>query len=219
MTLVEGMYALAEEQGYDIDDFPLNHAESLSACLPNGHCTIALDRAQLKGQSDELIKLAHELGHCETMSFYNQKSSADIRGRHEERANRWMYRKLVPREELFCLLEEHRELYEISEYFGVPEQIVIAAYEYYRVASFEEPKQPNIVNLTVPTAEPIKSQPITLESYFEQGLMFMSVEEFNQHKEAARRWMAAQRSIAQQKLPSGYERTRRGNIVCIDIWK
>lgn len=218
MTLVEGMYALAEEQGYDIDDFPLNHTESLSACLPNGHCTIALDRAQLKGQSDELIKLAHELGHCETKSFYNKNSPADIRGRHEERANRWMYRKLVPREELFALLKDQRDLYEIAEYFGVSERVVAAAYEYYRVASIDKLAHPTVEKLTMPTAEPIKQQPITLDSYFEQGLMFMSVEEFNQRKEAARRWMAAQRSIA-QKLPSGYERTRRGNIVCIDIWK
>ena len=220
MTLVEGMYALAEEQGYDIDDFPLNHTESLSACLPNGHCTIALDRAQLKDQLDELLKLTHELGHCETRSFYNNNSPADIRGRHEERANRWMYRKLVPREELFALLQDQRDLYEIAEYFGVPEQLVASAYEYYRIAPIDESKQqPAVEKLTVPTAEPIKQQPITLESYFEQGLMFMSVEEFNQRKEAARRRIAAKRSIEQQKLPSGYERTRRGNIVCIDIWK
>ncbi|KAF5044681.1 hypothetical protein DSECCO2_489160 [anaerobic digester metagenome] len=219
MTPVEGMYAIAEEQGYDIDDFRLNHTESLSACLPDGRCTIAIDRAKLKGQLDELVKLAHEIGHCETRSFYNDKSPADVRGRHEERANRWMYRQLVPREELFCLLEEQRDLYEIAEYFGVTEEVVTAAYEYYRIVPTDEPKQPAVEKLTVPTAEPIKQQPITLESYFEQGLMFMSVEEFKQYKEASRRRLAARRSIAQQKLPSGYVRNRAGHIVCIDIWK
>ena len=84
------------------------------------------------------------------------------------------------------------------------------------VAAAERLAGSNVIELPV---EPIKPPPITLDSYFEQGLMFMSVEEFNQRKEAARRWMAAQRSIAQQKLPSGYERTRQGHIVCIDIWK
>lgn len=218
MTLVEGMYALAEQQGYDIDDFALHKAESVSACLPNGRCTIALDRAQLKGLSDELIKLAHELGHCETRSFYNAHSRADIRGRHEERANRWMYRRLIPREKLFALIDEHRSLYEIAEYFGVPERIVTAAYEYYRVAPVEQPTQ-SAVDMVLPTAEPIKPQPITLESYFERGLMFMSIEEFQQRKEAARRRSAARRSVAQQKLPSGYTRNRDGYIVCLDIWK
>lgn len=218
MTLVEGMYALAEQQGYDIDDFALHKAESVSACLPNGCCTIALDRAQLKGQSDELIKLAHELGHCETRSFYNAHSPADIRGRHEERANRWMYRRLIPRENLFALIDEHRSLYEIAEYFGVPERIVTAAYEYYRVAPVEQPTQ-SAVDMMLPTAEPIKPHPITLESYFERGLMFMSIEEFQQRKEAARRRSAARRSVAQQKLPSGYTRNRGGHIVCLDIWK
>lgn len=219
MTLVEGMYALAEQQGYDIDDFALHKAESVSACLPNGCCTIALDRAQLKGQSDELIKLAHELGHCETRSFYNKKSPADVRGRHEERANRWMYRRLVPREELFFLLEEQRDLYEMAEYFGVPEQIITAAYEYYRVAPVERSTQSAVEDMALPTAEPIKPPVITLESYFEQGMMFMSMEEFQQRKEAARRRMAARRSVAQQKLPSGYTRDRGGHIVCLDIYK
>ncbi len=219
MTPVEGMYALAEEQGHDISDIPLQYTESFSILMRDGSCAIAIDRSQLKNRTDELIKIAHEIGHCETKSFYNKKSPSDIRGRHEERANRWMYKKLVPREELFSLLEDRRDLYEIAEYFGVTEQVVTAAYEYYRIAPIEEPKQPVVEKLTVPTAEPIKQPPITLESYFEQGLMFMSVEEFNQRKEAARRRIAAKRSVEQQRLPSGYVRNRAGHIVCIDIWK
>lgn len=219
MTPVEGLYALAQEQGYDIDDYPLHNAESLAARLPNDHCSVAIDRTQLKSQSDELIKLAHELGHCETRSFYNAKTPTDLRGRHEERANRWMYRRLVPREELFCLLEQKRDLYEIAERFGVPERIITAAYEYYCIAPVEPPKVPAAQELTLPTAERVKTQPITLENYFEQGLMFMSVEEFRRRKEDARRQMAARRSIAQQKLPAGYTRNRGGHVVCLDIWK
>ncbi|GEM_PF-739679 len=67
--------------------------------------------------------------------------------------------------------------------------------------------------------EPIKPPVITLESYFEQGLMFMSAEEFRQRKEAARRRFSARRSVAQQKLPVGYIRNRDGQVVCLDIWK
>ena len=86
---------------------------------------------------DELVKFAHELGHCETKSFYNKESLTNIRGRHEERANRWMYLKRVPRKELFALIEEQRDLYEIAEHFNVPEQNVADAYEYYRVAPMD----------------------------------------------------------------------------------
>ncbi len=68
-------------------------------------------------------------------------------------------------------------------------------------------------------AEPIRPPVITLESYFEQGLMFMSVEEFKKRKEAARRRGLARRSVAQQKLPPGYIRNRGGQIVCLDVWK
>lgn len=219
MTPVEEMYTLAEEQGHDVSDIPLQYTESFSILMKDGNCAVALDRSKLKSQTDELIKLAHELGHCETGSFYNKKSPADVRGRHEEQANRWMYRRLVPRKELFCLLEEQRDLYEIAEYFGVPEQVITAAYEYYRLAPIENTAQPIVEELTVPTSVPIKPPVISLEGYFEQGLMFMSVEEFKQRKEAARRRSAAKRSVAQQKLPSGYTRNRGGHIVCLDIYK
>lgn len=67
--------------------------------------------------------------------------------------------------------------------------------------------------------EPIKPPVITLEGYFEQGLMFMSVEEFKQRKQAAGRRFLARRSVAQQRLSSGYIRNRDGHIVCLDIWK
>lgn len=67
--------------------------------------------------------------------------------------------------------------------------------------------------------EPIKPPIITLESYFEQGLMFMGAEEFKQRKQAARRRFLARRSLAQQELPSGYTRNRDGHIVSLDIWK
>lgn len=67
--------------------------------------------------------------------------------------------------------------------------------------------------------EPIRPPVITLDSYFEQGLMFMGVEEFTQRKQAAYRRLLARRSVARQKLPTGYIRNREGHIVCLDIWK
>ena len=35
------------------------------------------------------MKLAHELGHCCTGSFYNQWATADCRRRHENVADKW----------------------------------------------------------------------------------------------------------------------------------
>ncbi len=72
--------------------------------------------------------------------------------------------------------------------------------------------------MTLPT-EPIKPPVITLEGYFEQGLMFMSAEEFKRRKQASRRRFLARRSVAQQRLPPSYVRNRDGHIVCLDICK
>ena len=39
---------------------------------------------------------AHELGHCETGSFYNRYAKLDVRQQHENRADKWAIRRLVP---------------------------------------------------------------------------------------------------------------------------
>ena len=65
---------------------------------------------------------AHELGHCETGAFYNRYAARDIRQKHENRANKWAYKKLVPEDELKqAFLQGYHEPWELAEYFGVTE--------------------------------------------------------------------------------------------------
>lgn len=134
MTELASLYALAERDGIRVERFPLPRTESLSLMDREGNCYIALDPAGLHGSVDEKMKLSHELGHCETGSFYCRSSKCDLRARHEVRALRWQIKKLIPRKELEEALQSGcTQAWELAERFGVTEAFVKAAVAYYRV--------------------------------------------------------------------------------------
>lgn len=115
------LYSLAEREGIDIDEFPMDNHISFSLMDPEDlSCYIAVDPLKLTSRQQERQVLSHELGHCETGSFYNRFAACDIRKRHENRADKWSIKHLIPKEELdeavsagFC------EVWELAEYFDV----------------------------------------------------------------------------------------------------
>lgn len=85
----------------------------------------------LESVSEEKVKLAHELGHCETGAFYNRYSPFDLREKHERTANRWAVKKLVPKSELVTLLKKGYERWELAEHFEVTEDFINLAIRMY----------------------------------------------------------------------------------------
>ena len=80
------------------------------------------------------MHLAHELGHCVTGSFYNTYSAADIRKKHEIRADRRAAAWLVPVEELKSAIRSGiTEIWSLAEYFDVTEDFLRNAVENYSV--------------------------------------------------------------------------------------
>ena len=133
MTDLLDLYNLAETHGTQVYWFDLDEAESLSMPLPDGSCAVAMDPWRLPTAADETVKLAHELGHCETGSFYNRYAACDVRQKHENRANKWAYEKLVPEDELWrAICRGYREPWELAEYFGVTEAFMRGAMDYYQ---------------------------------------------------------------------------------------
>jgi len=120
-----GLYRLADQDGIAVDCFDLHSREALSVMDADGCCYIAIDPFQLRSEGDEREKLAHELGHCETGSFYNQWAAADIRQRHENHADKWAIKKLVPQDELEKAVSDgYTEVWELAEHFGVTESFM-----------------------------------------------------------------------------------------------
>jgi Zn-dependent peptidase ImmA (M78 family) len=84
-----------------------------------------MDPLQIETAAQERVHLAHELGHCETGSFYNLYSSLDIREKQEKRADLWAVRRLVPADEFrFALSRGIVEIWELAEYFDVTEDFI-----------------------------------------------------------------------------------------------
>ena len=130
------LYNLANEHGIDVYWLNMEAAECLSVVLEDGSCAIAMDPWRMSTLADEKVKLAHELGHCVTGALYNRYAARDLRQKHELRANRWAYKKLVPEDELIEAFHQgYREFWELAEYFDVPEPFLREALEYYKVAA------------------------------------------------------------------------------------
>lgn len=99
-----------------------------------GACYIGMDPFQIETTAQERVHLAHELGHCETGSFYNAYADLDIRGKQEKRADCWAVARLVPADELeYAVNCGMVEIWELAEYFNVTEDFVRKAAEIYSI--------------------------------------------------------------------------------------
>ncbi len=127
---LHSLYKIAEQDKIDIFSFDMSECESFSL-LSDDNCYIAIDPFKLKNSAEEKVKLAHELGHCETGSFYNRFSKLDVREKHERRANKWAIKKLVPEDELKKACTVCRCRFELAEHFGVTEDFMQKAIDYY----------------------------------------------------------------------------------------
>lgn len=126
------LYAYAEQQGIDVDWFNMLQTSSLSLPLPDGSCCIAIDPWKMDTLADETVSLAHELGHCETGSFYNRWAKLDLCQKHENRADKWAIRRLIPEDELDQAVADGCEnLCSLAEHFGVTEQFMKKAVCWY----------------------------------------------------------------------------------------
>lgn len=132
-TRTTDLYEIAEKSGTEIICCDLPRTCSVSAMSCTGVCYIGMDPFQIETTAQERVHLAHELGHCETGSFYNAYSALDIREKQELRADRWAVARLVPARELeYALSLGLAEVWELAEYFNVTEEFILRAVEIYR---------------------------------------------------------------------------------------
>ena len=132
MNLTE-LYALADSDNIIIDEFPMLSRKAFSIMDLDGDCCVAIDPFQLESSQEERIVLAHELGHCETGSFYNRFAACDVRKRHENRADKWSFNHLVPKDELDeAVSAGFSEVWDLAELFDVPCEYMARAIHWYQ---------------------------------------------------------------------------------------
>ncbi len=130
MTRLSEMYRKAEELEIQVLQLPMASLQAVST--PDNFIGIDPDKLE---DREELVCLAHEMGHCATGSFYTSETPILDRTRLEQRADRWAIRQLVPLEELKSLLRSGECRWdEAAEHFQVTEDFMRKAVAFYRDA-------------------------------------------------------------------------------------
>lgn len=95
---------------------------------------VCLDWSLIGRDRERAICLSHELGHIMTGSLYSVSDTWLDRCRAEVRAERWEIRRLIP-EHAFsaCLASGLSEPWELAEFFGVPEDLILKAARLYNM--------------------------------------------------------------------------------------
>ena len=98
-----------------------------------GNYAIFLDFSKI--QSTRLLRgvCYHEMGHVATGALHKVDSPYELAERSEYRANRWAAQHYLTVQDFRqAFADGCRELWELSEYFELPERDVQAALEYWR---------------------------------------------------------------------------------------
>lgn len=124
MTLEE-LYDLAQSENIDIYATALPNTQSVSIMNDDLNCYIGLDYSLIHSTAEEKRKLAHEIGHCIRGAFYNRHSKLDLISKHEYSADKWACENLLPKEDMLRAFElGYVEVWQLAEYFDVPEELV-----------------------------------------------------------------------------------------------
>lgn len=107
---------------------PLNR--SISGRL-GGENFIVIDERDMT-EREKKTHLWHEIGHCATGAFYDPYVPLETRSRCENRANRWVIKKLLPKAQLEKAMRDGLvEVWQLAERFDLSEKLVRFALQYY----------------------------------------------------------------------------------------
>ena len=131
-TTLSNLYEYVDSHQIEVIRLSTNKIACMSLINEFGDSAIGINPFMLYSERDELVKIAHELGHFETGAFYNIFSTLDIRKKHENRANQWAIKKLIPKDELLNAYQNGIcDNTELAEYFNVTEDFLQLVLKYY----------------------------------------------------------------------------------------
>lgn len=121
---------------HQVDVIPYDHAPRAGATIRDGRFyAVFLDFTQIK--STRLLRgiCCHEMGHVATGALHKVDSPFELAERSEYRANRWMAEQYLTEESFReAFSAGYTELWQLSEYFDLPETDVQKAMDYWTVS-------------------------------------------------------------------------------------
>ena len=124
-------YHHCQQNNVDIISFPDMPAEGVTMRI-SGDYAIFLDFTKI--QSARLLKgiCYHELGHAATGALHKVSSPYELVERNEYRANRWAAQHFLPVKDFReAFAAGYTELWQLAEYFDLPEQDIKNALTYW----------------------------------------------------------------------------------------
>lgn len=131
------MFELSDFYDYcksnNVDVIPYDGCPQPGATIRDqGHYAIFLDFSKIR--STRLLRgvCYHELGHAATGALHKIDSPYELVERNEHRANRWSAEQFLTEADFRCAFADGcTELWQLSDYFDLPEQDVAKALQYW----------------------------------------------------------------------------------------
>ncbi len=124
------LYTLAKQKGITTHSIKCPKSKAISLELA-GKKHIGIDSSVFKNEYTERLVLAHELSHALTNAYYDNLDNPINILRMETRANKKQIEMLIPKEKLDKILKECSSVFELAEYFSVPEELIKKAFWLY----------------------------------------------------------------------------------------
>lgn len=129
---INQLYALASQKGIETHSVKCPKSKGILLKIDQSKF-IGIDKSVFKCEYTERLVLAHELGHALTDGYYSDIDNPINIKRMEFRATKKTVEMLVPEKELSEKLHDDVTVFELSQHFDVPEDLIKKAlWIYYR---------------------------------------------------------------------------------------
>ncbi|MBQ4050145.1 MAG: ImmA/IrrE family metallo-endopeptidase [Oscillospiraceae bacterium] len=130
---LQSLYDLAEDHDIGVYYYDIGDGKA-AAVTVDDQKLVALNPYRISSIQDETECLCHELGHLETGTLHPPGADEATVLRSEYRAACWVVERLVPCDELLEAIHDYgcTEVWQLSEYFGVSEDLILDAVKIYR---------------------------------------------------------------------------------------
>jgi len=124
MVDAAALYSDLHHAGVKFYSWDLGSGKAATIEMGNRYA-VFIDFRNIESSADELVTVAHEVGHIETGATHTVSSPYDLIEKHEYKANKYAVQRVIPREDFLAALSSgYTEIWSLAEYFNVTEEFM-----------------------------------------------------------------------------------------------